>query len=122
MMVKEADEGMFESFYEDWSLTFTGVVMDEDNLQYAVDFLNGHGGKVKPDVTVWHFTGKMMNDHYGLTGGNAYPDDLNFVAIMLSDIGDVHAISLPRFEIGGRWFTDIVDNNAMHEQEMRERA
>ena len=50
-------------------------------------------------------------------GDNAYADDLNLVAIKLSDIADYSKIVLPRFQVGGRWFDDIVDNNRRREEE-----
>ena len=54
-----------------------------------------------------------MNDTYGLTGRNAYSDDLSIVSV--TDINQMK-VTLPRFEVGGRWFDDIVDNNAMRER------
>lgn len=63
-------------------------------------------------------SGKDMNEFCGgLTGDNAYPDDLSIVSIKLSDIKDVSKIILRRFEVGGRWFDDIVDNNRRRETE-----
>ena len=47
-----------------------------------------------------------------LKGSNAYKDELTIVSVKLSDLSNVNAIVIPRFEIGGRWFDDIVDNNA----------
>lgn len=61
--------------------------------------------------------GKAMNENYGLTGNNAYQDELTIVAIPLNQI-DVHNIgklALKRFDIGARWFDDIVDNNLRRE-------
>ena len=59
-----------------------------------------------------------MNNAYGLTGTNAYKDELTILSIKLEDIENVGAITLPRFDIGGRWFDDIVDNNARHQKEI----
>ena len=53
-----------------------------------------------------------MNTKYGLTESNAYPDNLNILSIKLEDLKDPNKLAIPRFEIGGRWFNDIVDNNA----------
>ena len=52
-----------------------------------------------------------MNEKYGLTKDNAYPEDLNIVSIKLEDIKNIFRLSVARFEIGARWFSDIVDNN-----------
>ncbi len=53
-----------------------------------------------------------MNKVYHLTGDNAYKDSLNILCIKLSDLSNVAAIVIPRFEIGGRWYDDVVNNNA----------
>ena len=67
---------------------------------------------------VYIVSGKVMNVYCDLTGDNAYQDDLNLIAIKLSDIADYSKIVLPRFQVGGRWFDDIVDNNRRREEEM----
>lgn len=59
--------------------------------------------------------GKTMNCLYNLTGDNAYPDDCTIVSIKLEDMENYEKIVIPRFEIGGRWFDDIVANNSMRE-------
>ena len=61
--------------------------------------------------------GKTMNKVYGLTSKNAYPDDLTIVSIKLEDMENSVAVVVPRFEIGARWFDDIIMNNAMRETE-----
>ena len=35
---------------------------------------------------------------------------------MLDDIEDPTKIAIPRFQVGGRWFDDIVDNNRRREE------
>ena len=52
-----------------------------------------------------------MNKVYGLTDDNAYPDRLDIVSI----VGNTVPMTMRRFEFGGRWFDDIVDNNAWRE-------
>ena len=59
--------------------------------------------------------GKTMNRIYGLTGTNAYPDDCTIVSVKLEDMSNYSAIIFPRFQIGARWFDDIVENNARRE-------
>ena len=61
-----------------------------------------------------HTEGKVMNDFYDLSGNNRYPDDSHIVSVI--DI-DLCKVTFKRFEIGGRWFDDIVDNNASREAE-----
>ena len=103
---------LFDDFYKEWDLVFVGVFLDEA-YEY-LDFL-----KLYTHVKnrVYTFKGKLMNDKYHLTGDNRYPDDLTFIVVRLEDIEDVGKIALPRFEIGGRWFNDIVDKNARQEEE-----
>lgn len=62
------------------------------------------------------FNGKEMNEEYGLTGDNAYQDDLNFLAFPLDGL-NVGKLSIFKMCMGDRWFDDIVDNNAMREAE-----
>ena len=113
------DGQQLDHFYEDWSLTFEGLDTSEENISFIKEYLDHYGGEINPDFTAWVVPGSLMNEHYSLTGDNAYPDDLHIVVIEQKDIGNVHAIAMPRFQIGGRWFTDIVDNNARREEEKR---
>ena len=59
-----------------------------------------------------------MNREYNLTGTNAYPEkDCTLVCIKLTDLVKPLALTMPRFQVGGRWFDDVVDNNARREAE-----
>ena len=58
-----------------------------------------------------------MNNHYNLTGNNRYNEDLKIVSIKNKDIMQLMRVAIPRFEIGGRWFNDIVDNNSWRKEE-----
>lgn len=105
------DFAKLDEFYEDWSLTFCGVI--EDEIPLYLNFLKDFTELNDEDCYI--FKGKLMNEHYNLTGTNRYPDDVTFLVLKLSSIKDVGKIAVPRFQIGGRWFTDIVDNNARME-------
>ena len=59
--------------------------------------------------------GSIANREWGLTGDNAYPDDLNIVSVKLDDMGDWNRIVLPRMQVGGRWMDDIRNSNKMRE-------
>ena len=62
--------------------------------------------------------GRTMNREYNLTGTNAYPEtNCTLVCIKLSDLEKPLALTRPRCEIGGRWFDDVVANNARREAE-----
>lgn len=107
-------EDDLQDLYDDSALTFEGTVIDDDNLGYLVKWLDNYNCHMKkPDFYVTE--GQLMNSYYGLTGNNAYPDDCHILSIKLSDLDNVGGIVLPRFQIGGRWFDDIVDNNLRRE-------
>ena len=55
-----------------------------------------------------------MNTIYNLTKVNMYPDDLNIVCVDLNDMKEPDKITLPRFDVGGRWLDDVIENNLMH--------
>lgn len=60
------------------------------------------------------FIGRDMNRYYGLTGDNAYPDDLHFLAFPLDGL-DISKLAIFKLRMQDRWFDDIVDNNARRE-------
>lgn len=65
-------------------------------------------GEVKEFV---YFTGEDMNNKYNLTGSNAYPNDLTFLAFKHDGL-DVGKLAMFKLQFEARWFDDIVDNNA----------
>ena len=102
-----------KALYDDSALTMTGLNLD--SIPDFVGWVEGYTKLLRRRVYV--VSGKVMNTYCGNTGDNAYADDLNLVAIKLSDIADYTKIVLPRFQVGGRWFDDIVDNNRRREEE-----
>ena len=61
------------------------------------------------------FTGKEMNEFYGLTGKNRYKSSIHFLAFSLEGL-EVPKLSLFKLGMGDRWFDDIVDNNRAREE------
>ncbi|MDE6695524.1 MAG: hypothetical protein K2K25_01455 [Muribaculaceae bacterium] len=61
------------------------------------------------------FKGGDMNFSYGLTGDNAYSDDLTFIMFPLDGL-DVPKLAIFRLREGDKWFDDIVDNNQRREE------
>ena len=63
-------------------------------------------------MTGYYFNGKMMNECFGYSGDNAYPDNFNFLVV-----DDLHIPSMKQyFKDNGvevRWFDDIVSSNAI---------
>lgn len=108
-------EADLNNLYEENALTFEGTTITEDNLTWLVNWLKDHNCEMK-HYDFYVIAGKLMNDFYELTGDNAYPESLTILTIKLSDLTNVGAICIPRFELGGRWFNDVVDNNAMREK------
>ena len=102
-----------KALYDDSALTITGLCVD--SIPDFVGWVEGYTKLLRRRVYI--VSGKVMNVYCDLTGDNAYQDDLNLVAIKLSDIADYSKIVLPRFQVGGRWFDDIVDNNKRREEE-----
>lgn len=105
-------EELFDTLYNHSALTLEGL--DPGSIKDYANYLDEECGL--KDNAVFHIiSGKLMNDYYNLTYTNAYPDNLNIVVIDLSDLNDVNKIVFKRFEFGGRWFDDVVDNNLSRE-------
>lgn len=60
--------------------------------------------------------GSLANSEWGLTGDNAYLDDLHLVSVKLDDMKDWNKVVIPRMQIGCRWMDDIHDNNIRRER------
>ena len=102
------------NLYEQSALTWEGLTADEENLNAVKEWLNVHGALLEDTEPIFHIiAGDFMNTVYGLTSSNAYEDDLTIVSV--TDI-DLMKVVIPRFEVGGRWFDDVVDNNASREE------
>jgi hypothetical protein len=101
-----------DDLYDESALTFLGCALTDDNLDYLEKWFLEHDCKLIHD-DVYVVSGKLMNEKYDLQGSNAYKDDLSIVCIKLSDLSNVNNIVLARFELDGKWFDDIVDNNSM---------
>lgn len=95
------------------ALTIEGLA--EDSIKDFIDWVKKYTPMSKEDAYI--IKGKTMNEIYKLTGDNAYPDECNIVSIKLEDMTNYETIIMPRFNIGARWFDDIVENNAIREKE-----
>jgi len=99
------------------ALTFEGLNTSEKSLNQLFDWLESRTAVKRRAVYVT--TGATMNQLYGLTGTNAYPADLCIVSVDLNDLGKLDRIMLTRFEYGGRWLDDVIENNLRREREER---
>lgn len=61
------------------------------------------------------FKGADMNEFYGLTGSNAYNDELTCLMFPLNAL-DVAKLAIFKLRAGDRWFDDIVDNNQRRQE------
>ena len=97
---------------QDSALTWEGLDTSDGSLKEMFDWI-----KKYTEVTenVYIISGALMNVTYGLTGTNAYPKDLHIVSVKLSDMKEPMKVAIPRLQVGGRWFDDIVDNNRRRE-------
>jgi hypothetical protein len=95
------------------ALTIEGLA--ESSIPDFLNFLKENVG-LKSE-TAYKISGEIMNYNYFLTGSNAYPPDLTIVSVKLSNIENVGKLITLRFQFGGRWFDDIVDNNRRRQEE-----
>ena len=115
-IIKVTTKAQLDELYKDWSLTIEGLAPDEENLKELLDWVKELTPLKREDV--YTIEGSVMNRMYGLTGTNAYPEtDCTLVCVKLADMEHSDRVTMPRFDIGGRWFTDIVDNNTWKEDE-----
>ncbi len=115
MKINVTTKDKLDELYKSSALTFTGVSEETESLNQMIDWIK-EKSEISNPISIHIIKGEVMNDNYGLTGTNAYPKDLTLISIKLEDIKNVNAIVIPRFEVGGRWFDDIVNNNAMREE------
>lgn len=104
-----------DKLYKQSALTLEGLAVD--SIGDFVEWLEDLGAVESYPLKVYTISGSVMNDVYQLTGNNSYPENLTIVSVM--DINQAK-VTIPRFQIGGRWFDDIVDNNARREGSFEE--
>lgn len=104
-----------DELIKDSALTWEGLFMNsEKDYEAVVSWMRSNGASPKSD-NVYITMGKTMNELTELTGSNAYPDDLAIVSFKLSEIENAAKLAIPRFQVGGRWMDDIVENNRYKE-------
>lgn len=106
-VVEAKNKNDLDELYNSSALTIEGL--DSDSIVDFADDVIAHGGTVDKVVVT---SGKLMNKVYHLTGNNAYPNYLTIVSI----VGNTVPMTMRRFQFGGRWFDDIVDNNEWREK------
>ena len=116
-------ESELNALYTTDAIVIEGLV-EEDAGEFVNWIFKEIGCGILPntlpiDILVNIIKGKTMNEVYKLTGNNAYNDDLTIVAIGLNQINshDICRLALKRFDIGARWFSDVVRNNLERERQ-----
>jgi len=110
--VSEKDINILNQLYNNSALTLEGLdANDVDSLMDALEDICGVENR-----TAYIISGAAMNAAYKLTGNNAYPDDLTIVCVKLDDLKSIDRLITARFSFGGRWFDDVVENNAAREE------
>ena len=108
----EDREGV-DALYNDSALTFEGLT--RDSIPDVIQWVKRYSQFKTPEEEVFVVSGETMNREYGLTGINQYVTHLNIVCVKLSDLANPMRLAVPRLRVNGRWFDDVVDNNARHE-------
>lgn len=97
---------MLDEFYNASAFTFEGLVVNKPDMEELMEYLKGRDYTPGDNVAWYWFNGDVMNKKYGLTGDNAYSDNLTFLVI------PDYYNPMVKLQLGARWFDDIVDNNA----------
>ena len=114
--IEVTGKSVLDELYGCSALTLEGLAPDDENLLQLKEWIENYTAFKKVDFYI--ISGAVMNREYHLTGSNAYPEtDCTLVSVKLSDLEQPQKIMRTRFFIGGRWFDDIVDNNARREEE-----
>lgn len=106
---KKDQEYYIDELYNTSAITIEGLI--EDSIPDFVNWLEEQN--VEPSMgLVYIIKGETMNSLYFLKGEDKYPDNLTIVSIPFEPIDKDKPCSLitKRFEVGARWFDDIVDN------------
>ena len=107
------DSKTLEELVKGSALTFEGLA--ESSFDEFLDWVDDIAGLKTRRVYVTK--GSLANREWGLTGDNAYRNDLNIVSVKLDDMEDRNKIVMARFQVGARWMDDIHDSNIIRERE-----
>ena len=114
--IQVTDRKTLDELYDESAFTIEGLSTDDKSLGQLAEWVKHLTAFKREDFYI--IEGKTMNREYNLTGTNAYPEtDCTLVCIKLSDLEKPLALTIPRFQVGGRWFDDICDNNSRREAE-----
>lgn len=113
--IEVRDRGMLAYLYSNSALTFIGMDDSDENIEAIYKWIEKWTTVKRRKAYI--IKGALMNREYGLTGDNAYPDGLTIICFALIDMMNPERLAIPRFSVDGRWFDDVVDNNARFQRE-----
>ena len=115
-----ADENKIKELASRSAFTWEGMDLSDQNLaEIAQVFCTEKlvkDGKETIDAYTW--SGAVMNALYGLTGENAYPDDLPFLSFDIDSFDGEGNLNVFKMSVGARWLDDIIRNNELNQQEL----
>lgn len=103
-VVNTRDE--LDELYKGSALTIEGLDDSDESLNRYTEWLNKNVGGFKGEPEFYVIHGETMNAEYGAY----YPDDLNIVCVKLDCFIKFGLLAVKRFQIGARWFDDVVNN------------
>lgn len=89
--------------------------LEEDSIQAFVNWASDIAGTSVDVVEVYVMKGELLNRAWTLTGTNRYPDDLTIVAVSFDQLYHPGSLAIPRFNVGARWWSDVMENNLRRE-------
>lgn len=89
--------------------------LEEDSIQAFVNWASDIAGTPVDVVEVYVMKGELLNRAWSLTGTNRYPDDLTIVAVSFDQLYQPGSLAIPRFNVGARWWSDVMENNLRRE-------
>jgi hypothetical protein len=102
--IEQASSELLQKFYDGSALTFIGI--SHETVCNYVEYLN-RITPLKDGSVVYEVSGESINTYYDV---DEFPDDINIAVIELDSFEDWKKLILKRFEFGGRWFDDVIDN------------
>lgn len=117
--IKVTTRKQLDKLYNCSALIVIGLQDSDEELKAFGKWIQCRS-KISQPLPIYIIKGKTMNEEYGLTKENAYPEEINLISVDLNDIEMGSKIILERFSIGGRWFDDIVNNNKWKQNEIDE--
>ena len=115
--IEEVGEDKIKELADKSAFTWEGAFTTDEALQKIVDDFK-ESTPIQLPVHFYTWKGKLFNEIYGLTGSNAYPDDLNFLSVDLDNWSEMGNLPIFKMKVRARWLDDIVDNNAVRQNEI----